>query len=920
MAKLTIKDEHGKERLHELIDDITTIGRASSNTIQITDEKGSRQHFRIEKQGSNFNVVDLGSTNGTKINGVRISTNIVLHVGDQLSVGKTTFTYEDEPQKKPESQKLERGAEPLEAGETVAMDSVETSEMKMPAPATTEESPQYVLKMLEGKTPGKVYELGIEALTIGRHGSNTIQIIDDAASNYHAEIGREPIGYVLTDLGSTNGTRVKLKNKTEFEKVVKTPLSVGMQIRVGKTLLEFDNFGKPVEDEALFGTVALDPQQLEQVLAPPRNSSLQRGLAAVIALLCVVAFAGIVYKFEKKRPTDQSLGPPALPAIDTTIGIPNGDFEQGADDLGNPRNFQVIRTPSVKPPGVTQEAQYRPEKGHLGLQISKSGAKSASTTTIVEMQDPIAIETSKTYEFSGAMKNDGDGLFGLRVTWMQGERTFTECPVVLINTQQWKEPKALLTPPLWAQRMKLSVFAQGTEGIAFFDDLSVKAASVQPVRLPPVSNGGVILTFEGTKGCFSIASNGQNIVDGGTLMLMNASGDDPWSDLSTALVAPIAAEGEKISYGGMMFDLVAQLPRSYLLEAQPGASGVDLASSVGGGVENGSRTLLRFYIVGEAAKGDILAPERILANENKTIQGAREILFNAGKSPQLNVSLGESCDVELKHEGKRRQVTVNFQGKSTVSFASESIEQKNAAEVLVKIIRKAMEDTQWGDAEVKTKELRDKYSESFPVAKEESNKYQKNIDDKWKDARENIERKLDSLKLAKNSNTADAAKQAVGQHMKEWIGSSHDDELKAYLREIDGLLQEGSNEQLENEAQRNLDNNIRPLTKSNVHALLDIAGARLQKDFLNPKGVYAKTKVAEKANDLMKVVTKAIEEQNAIEDAKTHLVNAADPFVKAHNWQAAIDVVEKDLLYQQYKDSLTEINKNLDEWKGKLKK
>src|SRR5437868_14954051 len=101
MAKLKIKDEHGKERLHELVDATTSIGRASANTIQITDEKSSRHHFKIEKNGSAFKLVDLGSTNGIKLNGTKLGADIDLKPGDQLSVGKTIFVFEDESQAKP---------------------------------------------------------------------------------------------------------------------------------------------------------------------------------------------------------------------------------------------------------------------------------------------------------------------------------------------------------------------------------------------------------------------------------------------------------------------------------------------------------------------------------------------------------------------------------------------------------------------------------------------------------------------------------------------------------------------------------------------------------------------------------------------------------------------------------------------------
>src|SRR5262249_21245706 len=94
MAKLKITDENGKERIHELIDDVTTIGRSSATTIQVTDEKASRNHFRVEKAGDRFKVVDLGSTNGTRLNGQKIQGEVFLRNGDTLALGRTTFVYE----------------------------------------------------------------------------------------------------------------------------------------------------------------------------------------------------------------------------------------------------------------------------------------------------------------------------------------------------------------------------------------------------------------------------------------------------------------------------------------------------------------------------------------------------------------------------------------------------------------------------------------------------------------------------------------------------------------------------------------------------------------------------------------------------------------------------------------------------------
>ena len=58
MARLKITDENGWERIHELVDETTTAGRASNSSIQITDEKSSRQHFKIERKDGRYLVTD----------------------------------------------------------------------------------------------------------------------------------------------------------------------------------------------------------------------------------------------------------------------------------------------------------------------------------------------------------------------------------------------------------------------------------------------------------------------------------------------------------------------------------------------------------------------------------------------------------------------------------------------------------------------------------------------------------------------------------------------------------------------------------------------------------------------------------------------------------------------------------------------
>jgi pSer/pThr/pTyr-binding forkhead associated (FHA) protein len=64
------------------------IGRESSNTIIINDAQVSRRHAKMESQGSGYLIHDLGSTNGTFINGARISGMQTLNPGDTVALGE----------------------------------------------------------------------------------------------------------------------------------------------------------------------------------------------------------------------------------------------------------------------------------------------------------------------------------------------------------------------------------------------------------------------------------------------------------------------------------------------------------------------------------------------------------------------------------------------------------------------------------------------------------------------------------------------------------------------------------------------------------------------------------------------------------------------------------------------------------------
>jgi len=72
-----------------------TIGRSKSSRIPVTDQFISHTHARVFRRGHFWFAEDLGSLNGTFINGSRISGEQQLHLRDEIRVGETVLRWED---------------------------------------------------------------------------------------------------------------------------------------------------------------------------------------------------------------------------------------------------------------------------------------------------------------------------------------------------------------------------------------------------------------------------------------------------------------------------------------------------------------------------------------------------------------------------------------------------------------------------------------------------------------------------------------------------------------------------------------------------------------------------------------------------------------------------------------------------------
>jgi pSer/pThr/pTyr-binding forkhead associated (FHA) protein len=88
-----LQDPLGNEHLLE--NEITVLGRAVESDIVILSNRASREHAHVRREGRKVFLEDMESTNGTFLNGERVSVSAQLRDGDQVLVGDVTFTFHD---------------------------------------------------------------------------------------------------------------------------------------------------------------------------------------------------------------------------------------------------------------------------------------------------------------------------------------------------------------------------------------------------------------------------------------------------------------------------------------------------------------------------------------------------------------------------------------------------------------------------------------------------------------------------------------------------------------------------------------------------------------------------------------------------------------------------------------------------------
>lgn len=203
-------EESGRE--HPIRPGVTVVGREGD--ILLSDTRASRRHAQIKSEDGALSIEDLGSTNGTKVN------------GDRLAVGEARALAGGE--------KISFGGIELQLNLPGAKSGNTTQTFAGNKTAAISAPPKVASKAKLVSSDGTEFALKAGANTFGRKGENDVQISDPYVSGRHGTIEVSDDGIFLTDTGSTNGT---LLNEAKLSPNMRTALTEADVIRLGA--LEF---------------------------------------------------------------------------------------------------------------------------------------------------------------------------------------------------------------------------------------------------------------------------------------------------------------------------------------------------------------------------------------------------------------------------------------------------------------------------------------------------------------------------------------------------------------------------------------------------------------------------------------------------------------------------------------------------------
>jgi pSer/pThr/pTyr-binding forkhead associated (FHA) protein len=225
-------------------------GRDAASDVVVTGGDVSRRHAEIQVSPEGYVLEDL-SVNGTYVNGRRVSRRQLLARADVIRIGTDEFRFYADAAPPPSVS----GPRPIPpegplhtpTGASARLsDTMHGLPLPLPprdTPPAAEPPPALPLASLlvrSGALRGRRLPITMETVNIGRADYNDLVIADPSVSTTHAKLQRRDDVWVLTDLGSTNGTFVEGDPVTG-----ETALTPGTTLRFGDVATLFEPHDEP---------------------------------------------------------------------------------------------------------------------------------------------------------------------------------------------------------------------------------------------------------------------------------------------------------------------------------------------------------------------------------------------------------------------------------------------------------------------------------------------------------------------------------------------------------------------------------------------------------------------------------------------------------------------------------------------------
>lgn len=230
-----------------------SLGRDASANVVVSGQEVSRHHAEIRSEPDGYVLVDL-SVNGTYVNGDRIGKRHVLARADVIRIGNDEFRFYADAGSAPAAPSAEpqEPTAPAPAGASIRLSDTMhgipiasgSSEQRHNTPPSPSAAPLASFLFRSGELKGRRLPIKVPVVNIGRGDYNDVVIADPSVSTMHAKLQRRDTIWILTDLGSTNGTYVEGERLTG-----EAPLGPGTTLKFGDVAALFE----PLDESATSG-------------------------------------------------------------------------------------------------------------------------------------------------------------------------------------------------------------------------------------------------------------------------------------------------------------------------------------------------------------------------------------------------------------------------------------------------------------------------------------------------------------------------------------------------------------------------------------------------------------------------------------------------------------------------------------------